>query len=101
MTADKEAVQAELSQTVTKLSTELEDNKRELEEAKQVQLLKQQVNTQGVLEKNRNEQFSLSVQLNLLHAKLISYMRRIGYIDVVICSPWVPPEWSVTQTYQR
>ena len=44
LTADKEAVQAELSQTVSKLSSELESNKRELDEAKQVQLLKQQVN---------------------------------------------------------
>ena len=43
LTADKEAVQAELSQTVSKLSSELESNKRELDEAKQVQLLKQQV----------------------------------------------------------
>ena len=44
LTADKEAVQAELGQTVSKLSSELESNKRELDEAKQVQLLKQQVN---------------------------------------------------------
>ena len=44
LTADKEAVQAELSQTVSKLSSELESNKRELDEAKHVQLLKQQVN---------------------------------------------------------
>lgn len=45
LTADKEAVQSQLNETVTKLSTELKSSKRELDETKQLQLLKQQVCT--------------------------------------------------------